>query len=462
MKWYSRLIRYPEIWLLSGAALVTRLWQLGTPQAIVFDEVYFREFAANYLSGSYFFDIHPPLIKLLFAGFGSVLGLTPEQIGGDDPAGQVLRYLPALAGAALVPLFYVILRQLRLGRRVATLGALFVLFDGALLVESRFVLMDSLLLLVGMGALSAYLALRQSKGLRRWIWVTLLAVLIGCLVSIKWTGLAIAGVLAFAWLAEGIVKRVDWRRMIGEAAIVITIVPAIYIGCFMVHFNLLTQSGEGDAFMSEKFQSTLVGNPYYSESARIAFWDKFTELNSVMYTAQSSLKDVEHPYSSQWYTWPLQLRPVYYWQGDTLPNGIQSNIYLLGNPLIWLASAVSVIVGLLIWIIRPKILGSRRNVVAFLLVGYGANFIPFAFIDRPMFLYHYFFAFLFALIITAVLLSLLFDWQARKYGRQVVKQTFWGIVAAVTLTFLFYLPVMYGWPLSPDGLQLRLWLPGWR
>lgn len=464
MKMINRLLRYPEIWVLGGLALVTRLWQLGLPPAIVFDEVYFRQFAANYLSGHYFFDIHPPLVKLLFAGFGSLLQLSSIQIGGEDPAGTALRYLPALAGALLVPLVYVILRQLRLGRRVAALGAVLVLFDNALLVESRFVLMDSILLLVGFGALSSYLALRRQNGNWRWLWVTVMAMLIGMLVSIKWTGFAMAGLILFAWLAEGMVKRkrINWQRMIGEAFVIAIIIPAIYIGSFMIHFALLTHSGDGDAFMSPKFQSTLVGNPNYTALTRMAFWDKFVELNGQMYSAQNTLKGVQHPYASPWYSWPFMARPVYFWQGETATNGAQGNIYLLGNPVVWAISTIGVIVALLIWIIRPRLLGARRNVMAFLLTGYGINFVPFAFIDRPMFLYHYLFAFVFGILIACVLFSRLFDWQARKYNKQVVSQTFWILIAVVVLAFLYFLPISYGWPLSPADLQQRMWLTSWR
>ena len=460
MKFFSRLVRYPEIWVLSGLALVTRLWQLGLPPAIVFDEVYFRQFAASYLTNTYFFDIHPPLVKLFFAGIASLANLSPEQI--NDTSGLILRYLPAIAGALLVPLVYIILRQLRLGRRIATLGAALILLDNALLVESRFILMDSVLLLAGFGALSAYLALRARRGNWRWLWITILALLIGVLISIKWTGFAVAGLIGFAWLAEGIVKRLNWQRMLGEAAVIVLIVPTIYIGSFMLHFNLLNHSGEGDAYMSEKFQSTLIGNPKYNESARMAFWDKFVELNTQMYTAQNTLKGVEHPYASKWYTWPLELRTVYYWQGETSKEGLQGNIYLLGNPIVWILSIIGVISALVVWLVRPRLLGARRNLVAFLLVGYGINFVPFAFIDRPMFLYHYLFAFIFAILLLCVMVSIIFDWQAHRYGKRVVNQTFWALIVAIALGFLYFLPLSYGWPLSAADLQQRMWLPGWR
>lgn len=463
MKWHHRLLRYPEIWLLTGAALLTRLWQLHLPPAIVFDEVYFRTFAANYLTDHYYFDIHPPLIKLLFGTVGKFAGLSSAQIADGDVGAIVLRLVPALAGALLVPLIYIIIRQFGLGRRVATLGALFVLFDNALLVESRFVLMDSILLLFGMGALSCYLAMRKSQGMVRWAWVLAMAVLLGLLVTTKWTGLAMVGLLAVAWIVEGVQKRIDWRQLLGEAVVVLSVMAAIYIGTFAVHFAHLTHSGDGDAFMSEKFRSTLVGNPKYDKNAHMAMWDKIVELNTKMYTAQNTLVDVQHPYSSKWYTWPFEIRPVYYFQGvEVKDSKIQAHIYLLGNPVMWWTSAVATLAALLVWLVKPRWLGSRRRLTAFLLLGYGINFIPFAFIDRPMFLYHYLFALLFSILITCVMFAQLFDWQRRKYGMKVVHQTFWGVAIAVLLGFLFFFPISYGWPVTPDDLQMRIWLPTWR
>ncbi len=448
--------------MLTVLALVTRLWQLGQPHALVFDEVYFRQFAANYLNGHFFFDIHPPLVKLLFAGIGTLFHLSPEQIAAGDPGGLILRIMPALAGAALVPLVYIIVRQLGLGRRIAAFGALLVLCDNALLVESRFVLMDSLLLLVGMGALSSYLQLRKSKGHRRWVWVIATAVLLGTLVSTKWTGLAVVGLIAVTWAIEGVLRKVNYRRLLGEAAAVVAVIAGIYFGSFAVHFALLTHSGTGDAFMSEKFQSTLVGNPKYNSTATMPFWEKFIELNTEMYTAQSSLNEVTHPYASRWYSWPFEIRPIYYWQGDTLKNGEQGNIYLLGNPVVWWLSAVGVACALLVWLAQPRLLGRRRKLVAFLLTGYALNFVPFTFITRPMFLYHYLFALLFSIVATCVMLATLFDWQAEKYGEKAVRQTFWVLVVIVVLGFLYFVPLSYGWPMTPADLQQKIWLPTWR
>lgn len=465
MIWYHRfryIWRYPEIWVLTGLALVTRLWQLDAPRSIVFDEVYFRTFASDYLSGHYFFDIHPPLVKLIFAGMGSLFHLSADQVASAQSGEVVLRLLPALAGAALVPMIYILLRQFRLSRRIATLGAVFILFDNALLVESRFVLMDSLLLLTGFAAISTYWVYRKASGRNRWIWLSITALLLGVLISIKWTGLAIVGLIGATWLYESVSRRVEWQRMLREIVCAFLIIATVYIGSFAVHFALLSRSGEGDVFMSERFQTTLQGNQHYNPKQTVTFWDKFTELNHEMYSAQSSLTGVKHPYSSEWYSWPWMMRPVYYWQGQTAANGLQGNIYLLGNPVVWFAGLVSVVVVSVALLVFPKLLGNRWRLAVFLVAGYLINFIPFAFINRPMFLYHYLFAFVISILLFCVLADRLLQWQRDTYSKRAVLVTYVLVIAMACVGFVYFAALSYGWPMSQGELLQRIWLPTWR
>jgi len=116
------LWRYPELFLLTAIAVLTRCWSLFTPAAVVFDEVYFKVYAGDYLTGSYYFDPHPPLGKLLLAAWAWITHQDPATLTGGDPA-VVLRVLPAIAGALIIPVFYLFLRQLGASRRVSTLGA---------------------------------------------------------------------------------------------------------------------------------------------------------------------------------------------------------------------------------------------------------------------------------------------------------------------------------------------------
>ena len=121
---------------------------------VVFDEYHFGKFVNGYITGEYFFDIHPPLGKLLLclvAWMGGYDGSQSwDKIGVDIPPEVnllALRGAPALQGALLVPLMFGTARALGISTPGALLGACGVLLDGCFLVESRFVLTDATLLL---------------------------------------------------------------------------------------------------------------------------------------------------------------------------------------------------------------------------------------------------------------------------------------------------------------------------
>lgn len=436
------------IWLLSA---LTRLPGLRYPGDTVFDEVYFKQFAGSYFTHKYYFDIHPPLGKLLLAGWAKLIGVNPATITAPPAAG--LRWFVALIGVLVAPLGYGIVRRLSGSRLAAGLTGLILALDGALIVESRFVLVDSLLLAFGLGAI--YAALRwQAKP--SWGWLVAVGLLMGTAASIKWTGLApdlVAGII----LLKGVLARPEqWRFKIARLMLPLALAAVFYLSVFAVHFALLTRSGQGDAFMSPRFQATLVGNPDYQPSARMSLWQKTWELNREMYQANRTLT-ATHPYGSKWYSWPLELRPIYYWQGPTLAGGRQGNIYLLGNPLVWWLAAGAALLAVLMLVLRryQTYLGKFLPVIGLLLFAYLLNWLPFAGIARVMFLYHYLFAFIFSAMILSILTAEVLPQRHRRTA----------VIALATLSvagFVFFAPITYGWPLSPSGLQEHVWLPGWR
>ncbi len=453
-----------ELVVLTFLAAVTRLTAITHPRAIVFDEVYFREYALRYLDGSYFFDLHPPLGKLLLAGWAKLFGVSAT-VQSTDPA-VVLRLLPALAGTALVAVFYLLLRELTASRKVATLGAALLLLDNALLVESRLILTDSMLLLFGIAAITCYLASRRRTGRAHWILLTSSAVLAGMAVSIKWTGLAALGLIGLVWFAQTLRHRVSWRRALPQAAVLVGVPALLYFSLFAIHFQLLPNSGPGDAFMSQRFQSTLVGNAGYDPGASMSFPDRFIEINDAIHRYEVSLNDSDHPYSSNWTSWPVLKRPIYYWTGANT-DGKQQYIYLQGNPIIWwglLASVVGVALG---WMRRPELFERHRGTMAILGVAWAGSFLPFATIERPMFLYHYFFSFMFCIAAVSIGLGLLAGWMTDdekvwQFPSRRSAALYWGILGVALAGFLFFAPISYGLPLSDGGLSDRIWLDSWR
>src|SRR5690606_12921073 len=119
-----------------AGGIFLRIYNLSFPGKQVFDEVYFPVFAQNYLTGTYFYDVHPPVGKFVI-----VVGIW---LLGNDPVGW--RSMPLVFGIGLIGLlarlWWVYFRE-KVGM---ALIALFVAVEGVFIVYSRTGLMDIILL----------------------------------------------------------------------------------------------------------------------------------------------------------------------------------------------------------------------------------------------------------------------------------------------------------------------------
>ena len=153
-------------WLLVLSA-ITHFAFFGHPNQTVFDEVHFGKFISGYFTGQYFFDIHPPLGKLLLSGVGYITGFQPgfsfANIGETFPNQQSLwlRLLPVLAGTLLPLIIFLLALELGFSSRASFLAGFFIVFENALNAQSRFILLDSFLLLFGFSALLFYFKYRR-------------------------------------------------------------------------------------------------------------------------------------------------------------------------------------------------------------------------------------------------------------------------------------------------------------
>src|SRR3990167_5284194 len=144
-------------------SVVTHFAFFGHPNETVFDEVHFGKFVSGYYTGEYYFDIHPPLGKLMIAGFAKLFDFEPEfnfaEIGKEFPDKKylALRFLPILAGTLLPLVIFLIALRLGFSRMGAFAAGLLIIFDNALLTQSRLILLDPFLLLFGFTSLLFYL-----------------------------------------------------------------------------------------------------------------------------------------------------------------------------------------------------------------------------------------------------------------------------------------------------------------
>ncbi len=446
----------------------------GRPNETVFDEVHFGKFVSGYYTHQYYFDIHPPGGKLIIAGFAKLFNFSPEysfaEIGQSFPDNKYLslRFLPTLAGMLLPIIIYLLALELGFSTLGAFGAGMLIALENSLLTQSRLILLDPFLLLFGFTSLLFYFKYRSA--VQHWKLIRqpadvnwnllLMALLGGMAMSIKWTGIAFLGLAGLIELID-IIKRSNYEfrnlsKQFVKLIIFFVIIPlTIYFSIFVIHFSLLTKSGGGDAFMTPEFQSGLQGSVYENNSdlEQLGLFGKFTELNVAMYTANKNLT-ATHPYSSQWYTWPFMVRPIYYWNQSSIDTPTQSKIYLIGNPLIWWASTVSILYLVLssLYLKRSDWKFSILDTRYLILIGWLINYLPFIGIGRVMFLYHYLSALIFAILALAYLI----DQHPKR------KNIFTAVIILAGLAFLFFAPLSYGLPLEPGSLQNRLRLTSWQ
>ncbi len=183
-----------------------------------------------------------------------------------------MRLVPAMLGVFTVPLAYLTLRALDCRATTALLASLFITFENGLITQSRHILLDSPL--VFFTALTIFVWTGFCNEDKQepfteswWVWLTLTGLSLGAVVSCKWVGLfTIAtigvGTLRQLWLLLGDLKvspRLWMRHFIARAICLIAVPILFYMFMFWIHFAILSNSGEGDGFMSSEFQHTLRG-----------------------------------------------------------------------------------------------------------------------------------------------------------------------------------------------------------
>lgn len=431
--------------------------------------MHFGKFISGYFTHEYFFDIHPPLGKLMLSGMGYIGDFKPgfsfTQIGQKFPNNTYLwlRSLPTIAGALLPIIIYFLILQLGISRLAAFAGGIFIVLENATLVQSRFILLDPFLLLFGFVALLFYFIHKRRAS---WRFLLLSGIVAALAASVKWTGITFLVIIALLYLASWLKSQDKARDLVRGIVFLIVIPFVLYFSVFALHFKLLHKSGPGDAFMTPEFRKTLRGS---ADSANpglkpLNILQKFAELNLQMYKSNTALT-ATHPYSSKWYTWPFMIRPIYYWNEASATTNLQplttnerkeSRIYLLGNPIIWWMSTVAMFYLLVIlaqraWQWARKRLITHDHTLIFLAGAYILNLLPFIGIKRAMFLYHYFPALIFSIIALVYLIDKLKN----------KKRVFTILLAVSVVSFAFFAPLTYGLPLSESAYNLRVWLNSW-
>jgi Gpi18-like mannosyltransferase/predicted membrane-bound dolichyl-phosphate-mannose-protein mannosyltransferase len=340
---------------LIAAAAATRLWHLGLPAEIVFDEVHFVAQARHYIRAEPFLDPHPPLAKLVIAA-----GIL---IFGDHPWSW--RIGNALCGILLVALTYMLGRRMFASRLAGALAASFVICDGMFLVDSRIAVIDIVYLTLAAWSYLLLFRFAESSDHRdRRRTLAAMGVALGLCLGAKllipaMTFLLCAGFTVYFVIFPASSERAaplaarGWRAA-GAMVMVGALGAMFYVASFGAHFALGWWAGIEDLFH------------YYGD---VKWYER-------------SVTAATHPYSSPWWSWPLMLRPIAYWQNFP-PQGKVATIWGGGNPLLWWSALTAVT------ITAVRALERSNPARTFLVIGYLGYLAIWMPVGRTLFLYHY-------------------------------------------------------------------------
>uniref|UniRef100_A0A3P8YGE7 Protein O-mannosyl-transferase 1 n=1 Tax=Esox lucius TaxID=8010 RepID=A0A3P8YGE7_ESOLU len=238
--------------VLTALGVFSRLYGIHFPKAVVFDEVYYGQFVSLYMKRVFFIDESGPPLGHMILAFGAYIGgfdgnFIWNRIGAEYSSNVPvwsLRLIPALAGSLSVPLCYILVVELGYSHLTALGATLLFLMENSLIVQSRFMLLESVLIFFLLLAFSVFHY----------------PMLCSC-PRVKYMGL-------FTYLLLLGLAAVHMWQLIGDRALsnvltrflALVVLPLLlYLGFFYVHLTLLYRSGPHDQMMSSAFQASLEG-----------------------------------------------------------------------------------------------------------------------------------------------------------------------------------------------------------
>lgn len=401
-----------------------------------FDEIYHARTAFENREGLHTYEYtHPPLGKVLIMVGINLFGMTPFG----------WRFMGALFGILMIPAMYLLAKQLLRRSSPAFLAAFLMAVDAMHFTQSRIATIDVFavffIMVMYLFMLRYVMMSFNHTRLRRTIVpLGFSGLFMGFAIASKWIGLYAAAGLAFlffysvflrareyrfakaaAKLLEGEQKRVAqraaskfWRNL--WVTILWCVVFFVVVPLLIYYFSYYWQLMPDGSFTP----------------------NGVLQMQKSMFSYHAGLTSDTHFFRSPFYQWPLIIKPMWYFSGaDFMSGGWVSSIYAMGNPAVWWGGflALLFVIVRLFW----KSAGDKRYV--FVVIGFLSQYLPWMFIQRSTFIYHYFASVPFIILAT----SIFFEWLRRtRHGIYIRAVWIYGAIALV-LFALFY-PLMSGTP----------------
>ena len=493
LKIQRKTIEIIGIALVMLIAALTRLWNLGFPAKLVFDETYYVKDALTlsveghekswpdgadslFANGELFgylsnaaFVVHPPLGKWLIASGMWLVG--PDQSSG-------WRLTTAVLGIFTVALLMLVANRLFKSVALSIGAGLLLAIDGLAITMSRTALLDASLtffLLLGFlfflidqekSRVLIAAAIKQSTNSVLWFrpWLILTGVTLGLASSIKWSGLyLLAGVGLYVVVSETLLRKNSQEKtwltngvLFQGAYSFLSLVPAALAAYLMTWLGwILGSNGYVRNWAAENALPGIFGAlPNWLQS----LW----HYHEMIYQFHISLS-TEHNYEAHPIGWLVGFRPTAFFyetyslgeNGCEIAAGCSSAITALGNPLVWIGSTVA-----LLYLVY-RYFRSRERIIGLTLLGTASLYLPWLVLSERTVFQFYSVSFQPWLILGLVFALRQLRRQLNNVSQSLATAVVLGFFALAISLSLFFLPVNIGLFLPYELWQLRMWLPSW-
>lgn len=391
-----------------------------------FDEIYFARTALEHIEERWPYEItHPPLGKMILSIGIRLFGMTPFG----------WRFMGTLFGVMMLPFFYLLLKRMFGSLAVAACGSSVLAFDFMHFTQPRLATIDSYaVFFIILMFFFMYLWLTEplEHGGKRLLWLALSGASFGLGAASKWICIYAGGGLAVIWLIYWIVRFVrekkevcrEFFNNVGWCLLLFVLVPcAIYYCSYWAYGPSQGADGPFRLFTPEYLKVVLDNQKY--------MWEYHSDLVAT------------HPYSSKWYQWLFDVRPILYYM-ENPSSEVTIRFGAFNNPIVsWGGLAAMVGMAWLAW--RDK---DERAV--FILVGYLSNLLPWVLVSRLTFAYHYFPCTIFLVLAISYIFA-----DLRKLDRK-WKLSVGGFTGAEVGLFCLFYPVLAGTPVSTQYCRVFL------
>ena len=450
----------------------TYVHNYATPASYFWDENYHIPSAQKYMNGIFFMEPHPPLGKMLIA-LGEVLtdanALDDQTIHADygrtvppDFSFKGFRFFPVFFSWLAAPLMLWIFLLLVKDWLNATMLSFLYVFDNALIVHNRGAMLDPPMLFFCIAMMLLFLLMLRWKDHPRLFYscALLFGINLGLVLATKVLGLIM--ILLIPALFVPLYPRIKQMAWL----VILTFVSCltVYVGIWQLHFSI-----------ASTVQTDLAGGGYYKASEeyiQILREGKNKSLTSFPIMWRDSMKFMRH-YSggvpkldlckpdengSPFFFWPFGGRTINY-RWETANNGSYAYLYLVPNPVGWLAGLIGIVVGtslVLTSFLHPLKSRMKNRYLLLTFLGlYVSYMIAVSRLSRVMYLYHYFIPLLFSFLLFSIVymeVQTIGRWKCTDHARRTGLLVF-GML--VFVSFQFYRPLTYNLPLTEKQFERR-------